>query len=1047
MGLFTRHEDDHDHDHNHNPTTNEHASTGQQALATAAAADADSAGLASRTTSHRAGSKRDLTSPAKVDVRRGDNEDDDDEDDDDDDEPDVEDLLWGAQMDIIGHRHSQAVAKLQLAVKQSSSAACATLGTLLARGLRTEHQPHSHPHHPSSSRSPVASPPAVSGSSFFKTSLPHSHSHHHHHHQEHHAHTTHHASHARPKLSSRALSHTPPTTHNADALAAAQLFLSGLEIELNKPVQPASGSKVKRTTGTDSVSEDESAEGKYFSLERSLDLSVGLTDSYRFGVVCPPMYYDVSVPGSAKDLWSQGATIAQRALAHPAIATPSVSSQTKVVDTSKPPQLARSRSVARSYNHPSTVLPPAVAHPHLSLKAKLRLTITVHLLYLLALQTWVTDKARAESYWQEIVNLGSNLHGGVGIKEGEEVVERARRRLAGIHRTEGPDEAWHLAKAKKRGRGRGSISKAGAGEGEVSKSTATSACGSTRQTSGDAVLDMRMEVEAAAQAEAQAQQAEGERSSVSSAITIKGVPTRKQSNGSSSPVLSSSYGGPSWTLSRFGSSASFPMSTSVGGGRTPRPSKFLFAPDLPTDYPSPPDTPDSSPKQHDEDTLGQQASSVACSSPRPSLSTTLTTTEPESYFSEAPSPSSATSAHTSHSESIADHRTSGSKGLTNEGATPRRRRRIVSAGAASFASNISLPALNATSRLLARVGSSASICTLPPDFGSMTRKGKGRAVELPAINTHGVQASFSLPYRQSTDVDDARVSVISRQWNWSSFKTHSSRFLGSLHHGHEVYGNSAVDALRHVLQKDDDSAPALTYWGLLEEEAEETEYKNADGQEDGEEGEGATLVLDSDIDDIVVGSSHIYERSSAVAVHEEVIEREEADPEPESKVHESKISSKKIDNAFQRAKAPGAANRSFVDVTSACDDYPTSRPRMHSRKVSANGKPPLPEHGGIVPPSALVAPEFGRLEHRSFSSPNLGGGNDQMDPLLLELERRSRVGVRTVCATCGNKGLNYPTSRSGSTYCSRECRVKGNAAGGGSGCSTPSRELRESIVS
>ncbi|SCZ90012.1 BZ3500_MvSof-1268-A1-R1_Chr1-3g01722 [Microbotryum saponariae] len=106
MGLFTRHEDDHD----HGLPTNLHASTGQQALATAAAADDDSAGLVSGATSHRvrAGSKRDLTSPAKVDVRGGDNEDEDDEDDEDEDEddeddededePDVEDLLWGAQV-------------------------------------------------------------------------------------------------------------------------------------------------------------------------------------------------------------------------------------------------------------------------------------------------------------------------------------------------------------------------------------------------------------------------------------------------------------------------------------------------------------------------------------------------------------------------------------------------------------------------------------------------------------------------------------------------------------------------------------------------------------------------------------------------------------------------------------------------------------------------------------------------------------------------------------------------------------------------------------
>ena len=74
-----------------------------------------------------------------------------DDDDDDDEEPEVGDLLWSAQvrlpapepavmqaafpdtwstaqMDFIGHRNAQAIAKLHQAVALRSSAACVTLG-------------------------------------------------------------------------------------------------------------------------------------------------------------------------------------------------------------------------------------------------------------------------------------------------------------------------------------------------------------------------------------------------------------------------------------------------------------------------------------------------------------------------------------------------------------------------------------------------------------------------------------------------------------------------------------------------------------------------------------------------------------------------------------------------------------------------------------------------------------------------------------------------------------------------------------------------------
>ena len=48
-----------------------------------------------------------------------------------------------------------------------------------------------------------------------------------------------------------------------------------------------------------------------------------------------------------------------------------------------------------------------------------------------------------------------------------------------------------------------------------------------------------------------------------------------------------------------------------------------------------------------------------------------------------------------------------------------------------------------------------------------------------------------------------------------------------------------------------------------------------------------------------------------------------------------------------------------------------------------------------------------------------------VDPLLLALERESRIGVRTQCARCRVHGRSFPScSRTADSYCSRECRVE-----------------------
>lgn len=74
---------------------------------------------------------------------------------------------------------------------------------------------------------------------------------------------------------------TTPATHAAsheDSIAAAKLFVKGLEFELAKPLEPIAASP--RPSMDDSDTED-GAEGRWFSLERALDLIVGVS-SLRF---------------------------------------------------------------------------------------------------------------------------------------------------------------------------------------------------------------------------------------------------------------------------------------------------------------------------------------------------------------------------------------------------------------------------------------------------------------------------------------------------------------------------------------------------------------------------------------------------------------------------------------------------------------------------------------------------------------------------------------------------------------------------------------------
>ncbi|ORY88405.1 hypothetical protein BCR35DRAFT_13305 [Leucosporidium creatinivorum] len=561
----------------------------------------------------------------------------------------IADLLRASQMDLIGHRHPQAVGKLQQAVKLSSSAACATLGNLLSRGLRGEHLSHSSP----PELPPPTTTPVASGSN--------------------------------PKRPAVLRTMTTPATQAAsheDSIAAAKLFVKGLGFELAKPLEPAPSTP--RPELDDSDTED-GAEGRWFSLERALDLIVGLTDSYRFGVLHPPEEGE-STPED--DLWTRGAAIAHEMLVHPSITVPPpLSSSRSMPPLSTSP---RTRSVSRSYAHPSTMLPPPTAahpHPHLSAITKLRITVTVHALYLLALQIWPTDQAAAEGYWKDIISIGGT---GVGTKEGEEVVERARRRVDGIHRKEGPDEAWHVAKQRSRGR-------------KPKRGVTTGTVGVDALGAGaDALADIWRE-KREKEAEWKAHALAGGAHSPPLVVKIDRKGKGKATSMDEQPPLSSSYantsaitiranGHPSTDgLSRGPSSLS---TSTISTSRTPRPSKFHFAPDPPNDYPSPPNTPGHSPPQPPSEPPHEGHGIVGVAS----FTNTIATEEPESYFPPQVS--------TSPDTSISIHSFAGDAKLCT--LSLRRKHSHTSLGGS----------LSPSSKLLSRVRSSASVSTLPPDFGS-----------------------------------------------------------------------------------------------------------------------------------------------------------------------------------------------------------------------------------------------------------------------------------------------------------------------------------------
>ena len=716
-----------------------------------------------------------------------------------------------------------------------------------------------------------------------------------------------------------------------------------------------------------------------------------LTDSYRFGILRPdPVGRTGDESDPASQLWEKGAHIAKKTLSHPAVALlhPTRSNSTSsdydayiispaatatplpTVFASRPllvPTLSRTGSprrtpVARSYAHPSTSIPTLSSAQHRSPAAKLQVTIQVHCFYLLALCAFGTDKTEAESYWREIMNVSN---GAVGTKEGDEIVKKTQRRLEQISGTSAVQDDWKMAKRRK-----------------------------TEEDELVAQNRLRMK-------------------SSSQNLTHLGLstsPSQDTSNGGRYTSFGPSRRDSADALSGIWKLKNVKANGNGNGG---------WGMDPEEDEHEISQTPLSeSPVQNSvipfaamKNRLEQPVSNLAGSRP----SSQKTTSKPPSlheathdrdsseatimpklakfhFAEESQSPPASPSAQdrprrASHS----------SPPSPSKKPLPLKNRRL---GAASEFSTRPLRRDSSTSsfqppRLLARVKSSASVSTLPPDFFSArSRKVNGsnwaEASGATLGSTTAPFATFSSSRLNPNNTPgEAQPSTSNLSWKESLRQRASymgatgiraatnlrSRLALAGGFAGEAKGSSAVGILQNVLKKDDASAGPGMYWaeGIeAEDELEESELL-AEVEELAEEEE-----------EVKAGPSKGAEVLTPEAVHAR---------------HQSRL---------QRPSL--RPQRSFIDPT-------RTTPRV------------------TFTPSGQTSPTPGTPSDSTFNPSNLS-----IDPLLLALEKASRVGVRTKCVTCGSKGLNFPACpRCRKTYCTRGCRV--SVAGGGNGtahvCGTP----------
>ena len=625
------------------------------------------------------------------------------------------------------------------------------------------------------------------------------------------------------------------------------------------------------------------------------------------------------------------------------------------------PTLSRTGSprrapVARSYAHPSTSIPALSSSvQHRSPAAKLQITIQVHCFYLLALCAFGTDKAEAESYWREIMNVSNGV---VGTKEGDEIVKKTQRRLEQISGTSAVQDDWKMAKRRK-------------------------------TEEDELVAQNRLKMKSSSQNLTH--------------LALSTSPTQDTTNGARYTSFGSQRRDSADALSGIWKLKNGKANGNANGGGT----NGGWGVDPEEDEESAQTPLSESPVQNSvlpfagmKDRLEQPISNLAGSRP----SSQAVTSKPPSLHeashdrdsSEATIMPKLAKFHFADdvlsppvSPSTKDRPRRASHSPPNSPTKkplPLKNRRF---GAASEFSARPLRRDSSTSsfqppRLLARVKSSASVSTLPPDFFSArSRKVNGSNwADASAATLGSTTAPFatfsSSRLNPNSNAGPAQPSTSNLSWKDSLRQRASygiraatnlrSRFTLAGAFAGESKDSSAVDILQNVLKKDDASAGPGMYW--------------AEGVEAEDELEEAELL--AEVEELV----------------EEEAEEVEAGPSKGAEVLTPEAVHARHQSRLQRPSL--RPQRSFIDPT-------RTTPRV------------------TFTPSGASSPTPGTPSDSTSNPSNLS-----IDPLLLALEKASRVGVRTKCATCGSKGLNFPACpRCRKTYCTRGCRV--SVAGGGNG--------------
>ncbi|BGP43585.1 hypothetical protein JCM10449v2_007626 [Rhodotorula kratochvilovae] len=892
-------------------------------------------------------------------------DDDDDVLDDDDEDEDVESLLYLAQMDLIAHKSSEAMDKLERAALAGSSAACATLAGLLSRKARL-----------------------------------------------------------------------------ANALRALELYLSGLALLLAKSVRP-DPPPVDSASG-DARDDDDGAEGTYFDLGRALDLIAGVTDAHRFGILnapAPPGRHGhlPSPPDNDleartdDDLWRRSHIAAVSLLDHKSIA-PLFHEPIEPPASAALSQSLRPSSVSRSYSHPSSTLSfgTALKGSHAALLApdrKLKVTIAIHALYVLALQAWALQpiysfarstppndhsydldsnpKLLAERYWSTIVRLASPYAslGGIGIKEADELVERTQRRLESLHHQDmGAEEPWRLAKKRGRPAPRPHLPATGvvaSANDRPALLLASSSPGATHELG-------------------------------SSARTIRPTLARAPS----SSTTAGSLGGPTPRAS----AAKFHF----GGGDVDEGEEEAETPASPVAVPVPAVTPQGDVAHSPPFALSPPRELLLSpTKPGPSNGDGTLLASAQQYPSPPDTPPTDsearlfypdfTRARTATSSSLSPP--SSSSRLTPLSPTQRDLPRVTSVrsiasqrSTTSVLSHFKHDPLQAylTSRLR-RVASSASVCTAPPDFSGRSRivrgKGKGRMVDpapselfdLPALGR-----ARSRPAALATVEEPAaaqRKTWLSRFWQASSRAPAPAGAEGDGAAFERTRSSSAVHELQKALSRHDEaSAEIVYYWG----EDEEDDDGGADEEPDnGDESTPPASPSDSPPPRAPAARAHA---SSSIRFDDAQLSQAD------------RLRASLTAPGTQSAARRAARQRSFLLTDPTSTPTPdTSRSRERERAARSRETSGASESSACeTSADGLLAPPSPQRRRRRGSRTSTARENGEegapqpvpMDPLLLELERRSHIGLKTTCGACGRKGLNFPACRTcKGTYCSRECRV------------------------